>query len=346
LIFDATSREASVDGVPLPVSRRESALLEEFLRAAGRVVIKDVLAESLIEERYETFLAFVPFVLTSLVLLWFISDRSMRPLERASREASAIGPSDPSARIDDRGLPTEIRPLVDAMNGALSRLASALIFERRLTADAAHELRTPLAVLSLRLQKAKSSGDLDWRAIEGDVAQMTRLVGQLLNLARKESSSEVRDTTLSPVNLSRVAREAAAFILPLVEEAGRRIEVDAAGAVHVLGQADDLRDMACNLLENALVHGSGTIRVEVRKTPSQGGAETAVVEVSDEGEGVPEALRDEVFERFQKGCQTSPGAGIGLAIVRQVVCSHGGDLRFLAGRGCRVAVALPVLANP
>src|SRR3546814_18082385 len=87
-------------------------------------------------------------------------------------------------RLTADGLPGEIRPLVDAVNGALDRLADAYAAERRLTADAAHELRTPLAVLSLRLQRARLDGAIDWPAIEREMARMGRLVGQTLALAR------------------------------------------------------------------------------------------------------------------------------------------------------------------
>ena len=207
--------------------------------------------------------------------------------------------------------------------------------ERRLTADAAHELRTPLAVLSLRLQKARL-GEADWPAIERDVTRLGRLVGQLMDLARRESPAR-GDAAPAELNLSRIVRQAAAQVLPLAEEAGRLLEVDAPDEVRVPGRADDLRDMMVNLLDNALVHGAGTISVAVRPH-----GERVVVEVSDEGAGVPEPLREEVFDRFRKGRAASPGAGLGLAIVRQVARDHGGDARFLPAPGGRVEVVLPI----
>ena len=296
----------------------------------------EMLAESvLLDEDYEYLYVLAPFVLLSLALVWPISGWSLRPVARASREAAAVGPANPAARITADRLPDEIRPLAEAVNAALDRLARAYVAERRLTADAAHELRTPLAVLSLRLQKARL-GEADWPAIERDVTRLGRLVGQLMDLARRESPAR-GDVTPAELNLSRIVRQAAAQVLPLAEEAGRLLEVDAPDEVRVPGRADDLRDMMVNLLDNALVHGAGTISVAVRPH-----GERVVVEVSDEGPGVPEPLREEVFDRFRKGRAASPGAGLGLAIVRQVARDHGGDVRFLPVPGGRVEVVLPI----
>src|SRR3546814_12098573 len=118
-------------------------------------------------------------------------------------------------RLTADGLPGEIRPLVDAVNGALDRLAEAYAAERRLTADAAHELRTPLAVLSLRLQRARLDDAIDWPAIEREMARMERLVGQLLELASKEGIRRTDPGDRQALNLSRIVREAPAAGLPL-----------------------------------------------------------------------------------------------------------------------------------
>lgn len=306
----------------------------EYLEAIG------VQASGPVEVAIEILLLSLPF-LVGFTLIWFIIGWSLEPLARASRQAGLIGPSDLAARISDRDLPREIQPLVEAINGALDRLASAYEAERRLTADAAHELRTPLAVLSLRLQRAKLDQQLDWPAIERDLAQMSRLVGQIVDLARKEAPGRAQQgDDKGPVNLARVVREAAAAVLPLVEQAGRSLEVDAPEPVTVRGRTDDLGDMVRNLLDNALVHGRGAIRVRVLSGPAADGA-PAIVEVSDEGPGLPEELKASLFARFRKGTATSPGAGLGLAIVRQVARAHGGEARFQPGDQCVVRVSLP-----
>jgi two-component system, OmpR family, sensor histidine kinase TctE len=310
-----------------------------------------------LEEAIDWLLVFVPLAAASFALVWLIGWWSLRPLARASREAAAVGPANPSGRVPADGLPREILPLVDAVNGALERLDRAhaaqrrlierldraYAAQRRLTADAAHELRTPLAVLGLRLQRAKLDAAVDWPAVERDLAQMNRLVGQLLDLARLEDPARPGDPTgIRPVDLARVAREAAAMVLPLAEEKGRPLAVEAPDTVPALGRPEELRDAVRNLLENALVHGEGAVRVRVREEPGGGAGRRAVVEVSDEGPGIAEGLREEVFDRFRKAAPASPGAGLGLAIVRQVARAHCGEVRVRPGPGCRVEISLPV----
>jgi two-component system sensor histidine kinase TctE len=370
-LFDASQRPVVASpnlAVPLPFVELSSGAARNRLKRAGidaarlavgaaagprgHVLIvgrgppaPDTLAQSLLDDDYVQLAVIALFVMASLSVIHGISGWTLRPLARASREAAAIGPANLSARIATEGLPSEVRPLVEAANAALERLARAYVAERRLTADAAHELRTPLAVLSLRLQKAKLGAALDWPTVEGDLARLSRLVGQLMNLARMENPARAeRMAGVGQLNLARVVREAAALVLPLAEEAGRQLEVDAPDVVLIRGQADDLRDMVINLLDNALVHGQGAAHVGVR-SGGEPGRETVLIEVSDQGPGLPGALGEELFNRFRKGEAASPGAGLGLAIVRQVARSHGGDARFLPGPGCLVEVSLAVGAE-
>ena len=278
----------------------------------------------------------LPFSAVVLLLIWVVSVASLRPLVRASQQAARAGPKDPHARIDVPGLPSELLPLVAAMNGALDRLAGAYESERRFTQDAAHELRTPLAALDLRLQRARLEGATDWAAVERDVAEMVRLVGGLLDLARKEQRSAAVDAPRLPINFARVAREAAASILPLIDQAGRDLMVDLPETAIVEGRVDDLRDMIRNLLDNALRHGRGRIGLSLQHE-----TDSLVLVVSDEGEGVPSVLRDEVFERFRKVRQNSDGSGLGLAIARAVITGHAGQMAFADGPICRLRVVLP-----
>lgn len=306
--------------------------------------VGDALADSLFEEDSEQIFVLVPFALLALGLIWMISGWSLRPLARASREAALVGPGRPELRISPQGLPREIQPLVEAVNGALDRLSRAYSAERRLTADAAHELRTPLAVLNLRLQRARLSEITDWPAIEQELGQMSRLVDQLMDLARKESlSNQGRATDMPVINLSRVVREAAATVVPLMEAQGRRLDVDVPDVLPLRGRADDLRDMVRNLLDNALLHGKGAVTVRIRP-PAPPSQPRLAVEVCDEGDGVPAGQEEMVFERFRKLQAESPGSGLGLAIVRQVARSHGGDARFVPGCGC-IVLSLPAMAS-
>ena len=304
---------------------------------------RDELVDSLFEEGSEQLTVIAPFTVLGVVLMWLIAGWSLRPIAHASQEAARVGPRRPDMRISSHGLPREIQPLVEAVNGALDRLSRAYATEQRITADAAHELRTPLAVLNLRLQRAKLTGKTDWAAVERELAQMGRLVDQLLDLARKESlARERRAEDLPVLNLSRVVREAAATVLPLMEAAGRELAVEVPDSVEVRGNGDDLRDMVRNLLENAILHGRGAVRV--RMSGHGTGSNPITIEVADEGPGVPAGQEEVVFQRFRRLNVDTPGSGLGLAIVRHVARSHGGDAHFVPGAG-RVVVNLPALAG-
>jgi two-component system sensor histidine kinase QseC len=294
------------------------------------------------EEPAQDALVLAGFCLPALALIWAVSSWSLRPLARASEEARHIGPMTPEARLSAATLPTEIVPLVEAVNGALDRMIAAFEAERRFTENAAHELRTPLAVLSLRLQRSRQSGAdsaaLDWPAIEGDLAQINRLVSQMLDLARKENDGRARDATSRPiVNLSRIAREACAAILPILEAQGRSLAVAIPDTMNVRGDADDLRDALRNLLDNAIIHGAGSIGLRAHVDTAQKRIELCV---SDDGPGFDAANVDAAFERFQKG-GASKGTGLGLAIVLEVARNHGGDVVAFPGPPGRIELYVP-----
>lgn len=269
-------------------------------------------------------LIFIFAAIVGLVAAWGVAGWSLAPLGRAAREARAIGPESP-ARLTVRGLPAEVRPLAKAVNRALNRVAEAYENEKRFTAEAAHALRTPLAVLDLRLQRAQAEGQVDWPAVRADVAELTRVISGLLALARADRSSAFRD--VRPVNLSRLAREAAASLMPSVERAGRAIEVVAPDSLAVQGDRGELFELLVALADNALVHGRGRIWIEL----AGAGDEAAILRVRDEGPGVAAEAREAVFERFHKLGAASGGAGLGLAVVRQIARAHGGEARFLDG---------------
>jgi len=265
---------------------------------------------------------FVLFAGVGLVAVWLVAAWSLRPLEFAAREARGIGPERPQARLTLEGLPDEIRPMAQAVNQALDRVAEAYANEKRFTAEAAHALRTPLAVLDLRLQRAEQGGVIDWPAVRADLAELSRVASALLALARADRAGHLR--TVAEVNLTRLAREAAAAFSPRLEGADRSIEVQAPDQpITVKGDAGELREMVFALIDNALAHGAGMVVLELRRR-----GEGCVLTVRDEGRGVSADQREAVFERFHKADSASAGAGLGLAIVRQIARNHGGDARF------------------
>lgn len=309
----------------------------ELLMPGAGEQIASRLADIIEEDFRELAYIFIPLGVLMLLAITLITAWSLRPIRRASHEAAQIDAANLARRIGTQGLPDEVLPLVQAINQTLDHLASAYEAERRFTVDAAHELRTPVAVLQLRLQQARIDGGLDWDAVERDLAQLTRVVGQLLDLARQDRAHRQATRELAAVNIARIAREAAAQLLPLAERQGRDIEVSAPEPVQVLGDGDDLRDLLRHLLDNALTHGRGTVSVRVERAGNR-----AIVRIVDQGPGVAAALRDSVFDRFRKGSSTqAAGAGLGLSIAREIARAHGGDVAFEDGPGGRLRVELP-----
>lgn len=283
-----------------------------------------------------TVLGIISIVAMAALAGWMLSS-----VRRAAALAGTIGRDHPDRRIPIGELPTEIVPLARAANDAFDRLAGAYESERRFTADAAHELRTPLAVLDLRLQKARRSGAPEWDAIAGDMRQMQHLVDQLLALARAEQA-DLSTELAAPVSAARLVREAVADMLPAYEAAQRAIEIDVEEGLAVPAGRDLLRQALRNLLDNAIRHGRGTTRVVVRKA----GSGMVEISVGDEGPAVSPAAAELLFDRFRKGRQHSTGSGLGLAIVRSICRRLGGDAQAGSGPGFSVVLLLPAAAQP
>ena len=248
--------------------------------------------------------------------------RGLRPLREVSAAAALVGPTRPEARLPLAMLPVEVVPLVYAVNQALTRLEQALIVQRRFMADAAHSLRTPLAVLTARLDMLDEQPDN--AALRHDVDRMARLVGQLLRMARLEGAP--LDVTHS-VDLHAVAVEAISDLVPLALQSGVDIALlEGSSRIFVKGNHTALVLAVTNLIENALSYAPARSAVEVSVT------KPANITVTDRGPGVLLANRRRIFERFERG-PSSPngGAGLGLAIVAEIANAHGGSVYVTDG---------------
>lgn len=254
---------------------------------------------------------------------------ALRPLNRLSAAAALVGPEHPGVRLPDAGLPGELEPLVGAINTGLARLERAIETQRRFGGDAAHALRTPLAVLTARIDLMADDGAKT--ALLADVDRMGRLVDQMLRLARLEGMPLERT---GPVDLRAIAVEAVSALAPLAVARGIELSLESEGqAVVARGNRDALLLAAQNLIENALAHGPRGSRVEVET------AAPGTLRVLDRGPGVAEEERAAIFTRFRRGsarartqgASGSSGAGLGLAIVAEIAAAHGGTARA-AGR--------------
>ena len=219
--------------------------------------------------------------------------------------------------------PTELQPLLVALNGLFDRIAALLESERRFTADAAHELRTPIAAIRLQAQVALGEADSARRAhalqatLEG-CDRATRLVEQLLTLARLESdASLLRDE----VDLSALVRRVAAELAPRALARGQRLEVEAEGPCRVAGNETLLAVLLRNLLDNALRYSPDGAPVRLTLTGAAGAVQ---LRVEDGGPGLADADRARLGERFFRvPGHDAPGSGLGWSIVRRIAAVHG-----------------------
>lgn len=277
----------------------------------------DVLVWARHELMDETLPTFVPMLIATLLITWLTVRRVLRPLHAVSAEARAIGVGGGETRIRTATVPQEILPVVAAANAALARLGEALRQQQRFTASAAHELRTPLAVLRARVES--SVGPAAAPALLNDIDRLGRTVDQLLTMARFEARQMPLD---DKVDVVAIARDCIARIVPLVLAAGKDIVLDVPErrALTLRGNGDVVERAICNLVENAVRFTPPGSEVVVRVGPG------VVVEVRDHGPGIDPAMRELLFKPFVRGAVGGGAAGLGLAIVAEAAAMHGGHV--------------------
>ena len=260
------------------------------------------------------------------VLIWLGVGTGLRPLESLSR---AVGKRRPAAMapIDETGLPGELRPLGASLNGLLARLSDALSAQRRFTADAAHELRTPLAALTLQLDLARRSGTpgelvASLADLEAGVARASHVVEQLMTLTRVEP--EALALQKSRCDLVAIAKDAIVARASLAERKKIDLGLARAEVASVDGDPAALAILLSNLVDNALRYTPPGGRIDVSVSCPDG---VPVLEVADTGPGIPAAERERVFDRFYRGAHADePGSGLGLSIVKRIADAHGATI--------------------
>lgn len=286
--------------------------------------------------------------------VWWLLGRLFVPVDRVRAQVASRQPEDLSAVRDD-GLPAEIQPLVHELNALLGRVGRAFAAQQDFVADAAHELRSPLAALKLQAQGLRRAADDAARGraidrLESGIDRASRLVEQLLVLARQEAGG----APLQAVDLLAAVRMALADVAPSAQARG----VDAgllactAQVCMVHGVAEELRLLTRNLLDNAIKYSAEGGRVDVTVAAQHYGA--WCLQVEDSGPGVPEGERERVLARFYRspqGVQQAAGSGLGLAIVQTIAQRHGATLVLetsagLGGLCVRVCFPAPASARP
>ena len=269
--------------------------------------------------------------------------RGLEPLERIAhqverRSAESLDP------LSTANTPDEVLSLAGALNRLLERLSHAFDTQRAFVADAAHELRTPLAALKLQTQLAERAENAQDRAaafatLHSGIGRAAHLVQQLLDLARQEETG--RNRAPAPCALDALVREAVSERAALALERGIDLGVARGEAASIEGNAASLSTLIGNLIDNALNYTPSGGRVDVESAMTNGGA---VLTVSDTGPGIAPEHRERVFDRFYRipGTRKS-GSGLGLSIVQGAASAHGASIALddNPGGGLRVTVRFP-----
>ncbi len=285
-----------------------------------------------------------------MLVVWWVVSGSLQPVARvrsqvASRQADDLSP------VSDTGLPDEVRPLVQELNLLFGRVRTAFEAQQHFVADAAHELRTPLAALRLQAQSLDRADTPEARQVAvsrltAGIDRATRLVEQLLILARQEATAaEGAATKTRPVDLADLARRTAADLAGVAAAKGVDLGLQQADPASVDGQPDALQILLRNLVDNAVKYtpGGGTVDISVLS-----GAGTVAVQVEDSGPGIPPDERERVFDRFYRVAGSeAAGSGLGLAIIKAIAERHGavltlGSSERLGGLMATVTFKTPV----
>ena len=288
------------------------------IRVAETDEARVVMARSLMAD---TLLRLGMLGLGALLVVWFAVSAALRPLERL-RSAVEERESDDLRPLPLVSVQRELRPLVQALNHFTERLRGQFERQAQFIADAAHELRTPLAVLKARLELGLRSDNPQTlrQTLEHagqDTDRLTHLANQLLSLARIENGARaIAEGAAQLLDLSQLARDLGMAMAPLAHYRGVALALEADHPVWLRGEPTLLNELLSNLVDNALAHTPVGGNVILRVTSA------AVLEVEDDGPGIPHEDRERVFERFYRRNQQVAGSGLGLAIVGEICRAH------------------------
>ncbi len=299
----------------------------------------DQLAQDLIAT---VLIAFIVFALG----VWLLSERVLSPLKRVTAAAGLVSVSDLAQRVPVPNNRDEIRDLGVAINHMLDRLQESFETQRRFTADASHELRTPVTAIgghaSYLLRRTNPTRDQvdSLEVIQRESERMAKLVNDLLELARADAGFTVH---LEPMNVVEVVEAVKQEVAPVA--GSTTIEVRSASPLaEVLGDFTRLKQVLLNLVQNAINAGAKTVTIAVRAERTQ-----VLVEVLDDGSGIPADALPHLFDRFYRvdGARSGRGngSGLGLAIVNWIVQQHGGtvEVESRLSEGSVFTVTLPAL---
>lgn len=284
-------------------------------------------------------------ILAAAAIIWLAVTASLRPLYRLRNDIAARSPGD--LRPIGRDVPNEVRGLVDTLNSFMERLGAAIGGLRNFTGNASHQLRTPMAIVRTQLALAARAGSVnDARQAVGTadeaVVHAERVLAQLLLLARIDEATSERMRTQEPVDLAEVARACVAERVVEADAAGIDLGYEGDGPGMVRAEPLLLGEMVRNLIGNALAYAGRGAEITVRVLAE----ESVRLEVEDNGPGIASGDIEKVRQRFSRGGQSSPGAGLGIPVVEEIAALFGGALSLetpAGGKGLLARVTIPVV---
>jgi signal transduction histidine kinase len=271
-----------------------------------------------------------------------LAGRALAPVEAIRSQVAEISGRALDRRVPDPGGRDEVGRLARTMNDMLARLEKSQAGQRRFVADASHEMRSPLASALTQLQVDRAHPDIaDWQltaaGVEADLERAQRLVGDLLGLSRADEGALANGQTM--VDLDEIVRDEAGS-----QQVNSPVPIDTGAVmpVQLMANAGELRRAVANLVTNATRHGCRGVSITVAQ---QG--DDAILVVADDGPGVPADQRERIFGRFIRlddaRCRDTGGAGLGLAITKEIIEAHGGTINVREGHpGARFEVRLPI----
>ena len=328
----ARSASTGINSVPFVVTVAETTIARQqlmqtiLLRSAARLLF---------------------MIIGAAAIVWVAVTVSLQPLYRFSGAISQRSPDDLHPISEQ--VPSEVQGLVDTVNSFMVRLESALEALRNFTGNASHQLRTPLAIVRTQLAIALRAKDLETardvvRKADSAVADGERLLGQLLLMAKIDAAT--RSTSLQEIDLSALAQALTADHVPWAAEAGIDLGFEGEDAVRVSAEPLLLGELLKNLVTNGLLYAGRGAEITVRVIRE---GDQAILEVEDNGPGIPPDGRDTVLRRFDRGIRAdASGSGLGLPIVEEIAALHGAKMDLLDGadgHGLRVRISFALAAD-
>jgi signal transduction histidine kinase len=280
------------------------------------------------------------------IVVWVAMRYGLRPLRELAATVEERSQADLSPCVPKRSY-LELEPLVSALNGTFARIQRMLEAEREFFADAAHELRTPLAVLSAQAHVVAHESEpaarlTAVRALDEGIARAANVLQRLLLLARLDATKTAKDKI--PTDIADLIGDVVTIRGATAKATGHELSSNVQGPLLLRCNSNDLRTALDCLVDNALKHTPSGSHVSITARIADG---EAIITVADDGPGIPPDLQERAFRRFERLGATQDGSGLGLAIVRRVTELHGGRVLLRqgpGGRGCRFEIRIPLAA--